>query len=63
MGDRMLESRIKTVAQYLTINSNRSNTIKFVYEQEQQNIGIQQKLLECYNVEHDETLTPKYLSN
>ena len=48
---------------YLTINSNCSNIIKFVYEQEQQNIiWIQQKLLECYNVEHDETSTPKYLS-
>ena len=30
--------------------------IKFVYEQDQQNIiRIQQKLLECYNVEHGET--------
>ena len=37
--------------------------IKFVYEQDQQNIiRIQQKLLECYNVEHGETSTLKYLS-
>ena len=34
-----------------------SNAIKIVYEQEQQNIiRIQQKLLEGYNVEHDETI-------
>ena len=37
--------------------------MKFVYEQEQQNIiRIQQKLLKCYNVKHDETSTPKYFS-
>ena len=35
---RMFQSRVIAVTQYLTINSNRSNTIKFVYEQEQQNI-------------------------
>ena len=62
MVARMFESRVIAVAQYLTINSNRSNAIKFVYEQEQQNIiRIQQKLLQCYDVEHDETSTPKYL--
>ena len=59
----MFESRVIAVAQYLTINSNRSNIIKFIYEQGQQNIiRIQQKLLECYNVEHDKTSTPKHLS-
>ena len=43
----MFESRAIAVAQYFIINSNRSNTIKFVYEQEKQNIIlIQQKLLE-----------------
>ena len=63
MVARMFESRVIAVAQYLTINSKSSNIIKFVYEQEQQNIiRIQQKLLECYNVEHNETSTPKYLS-
>ena len=63
MVPRMFESRVIAIAQYLTINSNRNNIIKFVYEQEQQNIiRIQQKLLECYNVEHDETSTSKYLS-
>ena len=35
---RMFQSRVIAVTKYLTINSNRSNTIKFVYEQEQQNI-------------------------
>ena len=38
MVARMFESRVIAVGQYLTINSNRSNIIKFVYEQEQQNI-------------------------
>ena len=59
---RMFESRVIAVAQYLTINSNRSNAIKFAYEKKRQNLRIQLKLLECYNVEHDETSTPKYLS-
>ena len=55
---RMFESRVIAVAQYFRINSNQSKRIKFVYEQEQENIiQIQQKLLECYNVEHDETST------
>ena len=63
MVPRMFESRVITVAQYLTINRNYSNTIKFVYDQEQQNVlRIQQKLLECYNVKHYETSTLKYLS-
>ena len=44
MVARMFESRVIVVAQYLTINSNRSITIKFVYQQEQHNIiRIQQK--------------------
>ena len=38
MADRMFESRVIAVAQYLTINSNHSNIIKFVYGQQQQNI-------------------------
>ena len=38
MAARMFESRVIAVVQYLTINSNCSNIIKFVYEQEQQNI-------------------------
>ena len=38
MVARMFESRVIAVAQYPTVNSNRSNTTKFVYEQEQQNI-------------------------
>ena len=38
MVARMFESRVVAVAQYLMINSNRSNITKFVYEQEQQNI-------------------------
>ena len=59
----MFESRVIPVAQYLTINSNPGNITKFVYEHEQQNIFlIQQKVLECYNVEHHETSTLKYLS-
>ena len=58
MVARMFESRAIAVAQYFIINSNRSNTIKFVYEQEKQNIIlIQQKLLEWCNVEYDETST------
>ena len=53
MVARMFESRVVTVARYLTINSNRRKIIKFVYKQEQQNIiRIQEKLLECYNVEY-----------
>ena len=63
MVARVFENRVVAVAQYLMINSSRSNIIKFVYEQEQQSIiQIQQKLLECYNIQHDETSTPKYLS-
>ena len=37
MVARMFESRVIAVAQYLTINSNRRNIIRFVYEQEQRN--------------------------
>ena len=59
---RMFESRVIAAAQYLMISCKLSNTIKFVYEQEQQNIRIKQKLLEYWNVEHHETLTLKYLS-
>ena len=63
MVARVFENRVVAVGQYLMINSSRSNIIKFVYEQEQQNIiQIQQKLLECYNMEHDKTSSPKYLS-
>ena len=51
MVARVFENRVVAVGQYLMINSSRSNIIKFVYEQEQQNIiQIQQKLLECYNM-------------
>ena len=38
MVARVFENRVVAVAQYLMINSSRSNIIKFVYEQEQQNI-------------------------
>ena len=59
---RMFESRIITIGQYLTIKSNYSNVMKFVCEQEQQNIiRLQHKLLESYNIQPDETLTPKHL--
>ena len=48
MVTRTFESRVIAADQYLTIKSKRSNTIKFVYYQEQQKIiRIQQKLLEC----------------
>ena len=36
--------------------------MKFVCELEQQNIRLQHKLLESYNIQHDETSTPKHLS-
>ena len=59
---RMFESRIITVVQYLTIKSNYSNVMKFVCEQEQQNIRLQHKLLESYIIQHYETSTLKHLS-
>ena len=58
MVARMFESRAIAFAQYFIINSNRSNAIKFVYEEEKQNIIlIQQKLLEWRIVVYDETST------
>ena len=60
---RMFESRIISIALYLTIKSNCSNIMNFVCEQEQQNIiRLQHKLLESYNIQYDETSTPKHLS-
>ena len=62
---RMFESRITTIGQYLTIKSNYSNVMKFVCEQEQQNIiqlRLQHKPLESCNIQHDVTSTPKHLS-
>ena len=59
----MFESRIISIALYLTIKSNCSNIMNFVCEQEQQNIiRLQHKLLESYNIQYDETSTPKHLS-
>ena len=60
---RMFEKRIITIGQYLTVKGNYSNIMKFVCEQGQQNIiRLQHKLLESYNIQHDETSTPKHLS-
>ena len=60
---RMFESRITTFGQYLAIKSDYSNVMKFVCEQEQQNIiQLQHKLLQSYNMQHDETSTLKHLS-
>ena len=60
---RMFESRIISNGQYLTIKSNSNNVMSLVCEQEQQNIiRLQHKLLEPYNIQYDETSTPKHLS-
>ena len=60
---RVFESRIISNGQYLTIKSNSNNVMSLVCEQEQQNIiRLQHKLLESYNIQYDETSTPKHLS-
>ena len=58
---RIFESRIIAIGQYLTIKIKYSIIMKFICEQEQQNIiWLQHKLLESYNIQHNETSTPKH---
>ena len=59
----MYESRILSVAQLSEFNKSHSTGLQFVAEQEQNNIvGLKEKLLGNYEVEWEENTTRKNLS-
>ena len=59
----MYESRIVSVAQHSELNKSHNTGLQFVAKQEQNNIiGLKEKLLGNYEIEWEENTTPKNLS-
>ena len=60
---RMFESRIISIAQYIKKRKSENGILDFVYQQKQQKIiGISQQPLDLYQIEYDNTTSPRVLS-